>query len=302
MIFEKDRMGPMPKILMVDDEVDLELLARQKFRKEVQAGAFELYFANSGQDALSLIQECGDIDVVVSDVNMPEMDGLTLIETLQTLNPRIKSIVVSAYGDMETLRRAMNKGAYDFVTKPVDFEELKISIFKTLEHQQKHPLRNDLFIFNSYQQALMNAHSFKGIEISHHCHQGEKDWIFDAWEIDKKTIGSVMIHTVSNHLAEPLPVVVAHQKFKHRSCECPQTSLDTYLKDEKGMGVTTLIYGVFDKKSHTWTYAHNGFFEVMHNRQGNIRAILPGHATFMDQGDQITISTGKGREVLFKRT
>ncbi len=292
----------MPKILMVDDEVDLELLARQKFRKEIQAGAFELYFANSGQEALSLIQERGDIDVVISDVNMPEMDGLTLIDTLQTLNPQIKSIVVSAYGDMETLRRAMNKGAYDFVTKPVDFEELKKSIFKTLEHQQKHPLRNDLFIFNSYQKALMDSHTFKGIEISHNGHQGDKNWVFDAWEIDKKTIGSVMIHTTSTHVAEPLPVVIAHQSFKHKACECPQKSLDTYLKNEGQFGVTSLIYGVFDKKSHTWTYAHNGFFEVMHHRGGDAHAILPGHPTFLDEGDQISISTGKGREILFKRT
>jgi len=124
----------MAKILVVDDEVDLEVLIKQKFRKKIREKEYEFVFAENGVAALKRIQEHPEIDIVLSDINMPEMDGLTLLSELHELSPLIKSVIVSAYGDMDNIRTAMNRGAFDFITKPINFEDLTITMEKTLEH------------------------------------------------------------------------------------------------------------------------------------------------------------------------
>lgn len=124
----------MAKILVVDDEQDLELLIRQKFRKKIREGVYEFVFAQNGFEALTQLASHPDIDVVLSDINMPEMDGLTLLTKLPDANPILKAIMVSAYSDMDNIRTAMNRGAFDFVVKPVNFEDLDITIEKTILH------------------------------------------------------------------------------------------------------------------------------------------------------------------------
>ncbi|UOE51840.1 response regulator [Mucilaginibacter sp. SMC90] len=124
----------MAKILVVDDEQDLELLIRQKFRKKIREGVYEFVFAQNGFEALTQLASHPDIDVVLSDINMPEMDGLTLLTKLPDANPILKAVMVSAYSDMDNIRTAMNRGAFDFVCKPVNFEDLDITIEKTLQH------------------------------------------------------------------------------------------------------------------------------------------------------------------------
>ena len=120
------------KILVVDDEPDLEHLVRQKFRHYVREGRFELRFAHNGKEALEQIEEDSGIDLVLSDINMPVMDGLTLLGRLEGIDRLLKAIVVSAYGDMQNIRTAMNRGAHDFVTKPIDFQDLEVTINRTL--------------------------------------------------------------------------------------------------------------------------------------------------------------------------
>jgi adenylate cyclase len=122
----------MTKILVADDEVDLELLIRQKFRKEIRDGVFEFVFALNGKEALNILQQSDDIDLVLSDINMPEMDGLTLLSKINEVSPLTKTVMVSAYGDLDNIRSAMNKGAFDFVFKPINFEDLRMTIEKTL--------------------------------------------------------------------------------------------------------------------------------------------------------------------------
>ncbi|GAA4780715.1 adenylate/guanylate cyclase domain-containing protein [Olivibacter ginsenosidimutans] len=124
----------MAKILVVDDEADLELLIRQKFRKKIREKTYSFVFAKDGIEALDLLTKEDDIDVILSDINMPGMDGLTLLTKLPEANPVIKAVMVSAYGDMENIRTAMNRGAFDFVCKPVNFDDLDVTIEKTLEH------------------------------------------------------------------------------------------------------------------------------------------------------------------------
>ncbi len=122
------------RILVVDDEPDLEALITQKFRRKIRKGEFDLLFARDGLHALDVLAENPDVDIVLSDINMPKMDGLTLLERLGELHDDIKTVMVSAYGDMANIRAAMNGGAFDFVTKPIEFDDLERTITKTLEH------------------------------------------------------------------------------------------------------------------------------------------------------------------------
>ena len=124
----------MAKILVADDEADLELLIRQKFRHQIRNGQYDFVFAGNGKEALEKLAEHQDIDIVLSDINMPEMDGLTLLGELHEHSPLIKSVIISAYGDMENIRSAMNKGAFDFLLKPFDFKDLELTMEKTIEH------------------------------------------------------------------------------------------------------------------------------------------------------------------------
>lgn len=124
----------MAKILVVDDEADLEVLIKQKFRKKIRDKEYEFSFAINGREALEKIAQEPDLDLVLSDINMPEMDGLTLLSKMNEKSPLLKAVIVSAYGDMENIRTAMNRGAFDFVTKPINFEDLTITVEKTLKH------------------------------------------------------------------------------------------------------------------------------------------------------------------------
>lgn len=121
------------RILAVDDESQFERLLRQRFRRKIKSGDYELLFASEGKAALEIIRADEVIDLLMTDINMPEMDGLSLISELKEIRPNLKTIVVSAYGDMPNIRKAMNLGAFDFVTKPIDFADLETTIEKTIE-------------------------------------------------------------------------------------------------------------------------------------------------------------------------
>ncbi|HTT78352.1 MAG TPA: adenylate/guanylate cyclase domain-containing protein [Stellaceae bacterium] len=122
----------MPKILAVDDEADFELLIRQRFRRQIRSGEFEFRFARHGEEALAALAAEPDIELMLLDINMPVMDGLTLLSELRACQSPVRAIIVSAYGDMTNIRTAMNRGAFDFVTKPVDLTDLEVTMNKTL--------------------------------------------------------------------------------------------------------------------------------------------------------------------------
>ncbi len=130
---EQEQGVVFAKILVVDDEPDLEVLVRQKFRRKIRRGEYEFIFAQNGVEALKALESEPDTDLVLTDINMPEMDGLTLLSELLGLDLVLRSVVVSAYGDMQNIRTAMNRGAIDFITKPIDFQDLEVTITKTLE-------------------------------------------------------------------------------------------------------------------------------------------------------------------------
>ncbi len=121
-------------ILLVDDEPDLETLVQQKFRRQIRDGQVRFLFARDGAEALEMLGGGGNVDMVVSDINMPRMDGLTLLQRIQEGDDPLSTVIVSAYGDMANIRTAMNRGAFDFLTKPIDFADLETTINKTLRH------------------------------------------------------------------------------------------------------------------------------------------------------------------------
>jgi sigma-B regulation protein RsbU (phosphoserine phosphatase) len=156
----------LTKILVVDDEPDLELLISQKFRKPVREKEMQFAFAKSGVEALQVLQAQPDTHVVLSDINMPEMDGLTLLGKIGEQYPLLKSVIVSAYGDMANIRTALNRGAFDFITKPIDFTDLETTLGKAIheayhfqkaamEHDQLVALRQELEVARKIQQTIV---------------------------------------------------------------------------------------------------------------------------------------------------
>jgi adenylate cyclase len=126
-------------ILVVDDEPDLETLVQQKFRHQIRDGKLRFLFARDGAEAFAMLNNGSAVDMVVSDINMPRMDGLTLLQKIQDQDKddALSTIIVSAYGDMANIRTAMNRGAFDFLTKPIDFTDLETTINKTLRHIER---------------------------------------------------------------------------------------------------------------------------------------------------------------------
>ena len=146
------------KILVVDDEPDLELLICQKFRRNIRHKQIEFFFANNGLEALSQLKSQPDIDIVLTDIHMPQMDGLTLLTNLSEQYPSIRSIIISAYGDMDNIRAAMNRGAFDFLTKPLNLQDLEITTNKTLRHveQMKETLQKERLAQQAQAELLKN--------------------------------------------------------------------------------------------------------------------------------------------------
>src|SRR5260370_2576933 len=120
------------KILVVDDEPDLEVLVRQRFRKKIANREFDFQFAHNGVEALDILRCNRGIDIILSDINMPVMDGLTLLSKVKEIDPLLRTVMISAYGDMPNIRAAMNHGAFDFLTKPIDFKDLEATVEKTM--------------------------------------------------------------------------------------------------------------------------------------------------------------------------
>ena len=155
------------KILSVDDELDLEVLISQYFRRKIRKGEYEFFFAHNGIEALQMLLKEPEINIILSDINMPEMDGLTLLTKINEMhNPARKCIMVSAYGDMGNIRKAMNNGAFDFATKPIDLDDLQLTIDKAVEqiefvkksqaeHSELQGIHSDLELSSLIQQAIL---------------------------------------------------------------------------------------------------------------------------------------------------
>ncbi len=260
----------MAKVLLVDDEPDIELLVKQKFRKQIADGTFELLFALNGQEALDIVKKHPNIVVVVSDVNMPEMDGLTLLDKLKDVSPATKTIVISAYGDTKTWRAAMNKGAYDFVTKPINFNELGELIERSV-NLYKAP-ESPLYI---YQLCLASAFPPR-VDLSYpHI---ENIVLWDAFHQNDKELTFLGVTCLPSPIPMDIAVGVAHALFKSGNEELPFIN--------KNISAHFII-GKYHLETNVFSFKTNGAFKLTHLRGQEHTPIKPTETALLEPGDTL---------------
>lgn len=273
----------LAKILVVDDEPDLESLILQKFRSKIKAKEYEFHFAQNGSEALDKIANDGTIDLILTDINMPVMDGLTLLSKINELNNKlIKSIIVSAYGDMENIRTAMNRGAYDFITKPIDLKDLEITIEKSLSeinlykqamvsHNKLVALQQELEIATTIQTSILPktfpafpdrkefdiyAKMIPAKEVG-----GD---LYDFFLIDKYRLGVVIGDVSGKGIAAALLMAVCKTLIKATAYKGLPTDsvlfeVNNLLVDESPPNMfVTVFYGVLDTRNGAFEYSNGG--------------------------------------------
>jgi sigma-B regulation protein RsbU (phosphoserine phosphatase) len=271
------------KMLVVDDEPDLESMIRQKFRRKINEGKYEFVFASNGLEALSRLLEHKDIGIVLSDINMPEMDGLTLLAKLNELrNPALRTVIVSAYGDMDNIRTAMNRGAYDFVTKPIDFIDLETTIEKTIkeldtirsaiaEHDKLIAIQSDLDTARNIQSAILPKKfppfpEIKEFEIYAAMEPAKEVGgdLYDFFLLDNNRVGFVIGDVSGKGVPAAIFMAVSRTLIRATALKgIPPEECLTYVNhllcnESVASMFVTVFYGVLDYKNGTLVYANGG--------------------------------------------
>ena len=267
------------KILVVDDEVDLERLMLQRMRRDIRAGLYSFVFAHNGVEALERLKAEPDIDLVLSDINMPKMDGLTLIEQIPKVQPDVRSVIISAYGDMKNIRTAMNRGAFDFVTKPIDFDDLKITISRTLQHlvewrealesrDKLVALQNELGVASKIQQSILPTRfpERPGCRMSANMKPARNVGgdFFDVIQLSDDRIG-IAIADVSDK-GVPAALFMMSCRTLIKGAAIGKTDPGAVLhevnqllqEDNDAAMFVTVFYGVYDPDSRRFHYANGG--------------------------------------------
>ena len=268
------------KILVVDDEPDLEPLVLQRMRRHIRRGRYEFVFAHNGVEALEQLAADPSIDMVVSDINMPRMDGLTLLEQIPNVSPDIRAIIVSAYGDMKNIRTAMNRGAFDFVTKPVDFDDLQFTIDRTLEHIEQWrealstrdklvALQNELDVASKMQQSILptvfpSGPSYKTFGTMHPARNVGGDF-FDVIRLQDDKIGLAIADVSDKGVPAALFMMSSRTLLKGSAIgtlEGPGAVLaevNNLLNEDETTGMfVTMLYAIYDPATGKFTYASGG--------------------------------------------
>lgn len=312
------------KILSVDDEVDLEVLLTQYFRRKIRKGEYEFYFAHNGIEGLKQLLLHPDIDIILSDINMPEMDGLTMLAKVNEMrNPALKVIMVSAYGDMENIRTAMNNGAFDFATKPIDLDDLQKSIDNAVEqikfiresqreHEQLKDIQSDLRIASEIQHAILPTNKDvlpKELYDMATLMDPAKDVggdFYDYFKTDEDRLGFVMADVSGKGVPAALFMAVSRTLLKATgirdlvSKDC-MTSVNDLVCGESVDGMfVTVFYGRLNIKTGEIDYSnagHNPPYVVHENgkvemvpAQGNM--VLGAVENFQYRNDKITLEKG----------
>ncbi len=271
------------KILVVDDEADVEILFNQKFRKQIKEGVLELIYARNGFEALLKLEEHPDIDIILTDINMPEMDGLTLLGELNKITRPIKTIVISAYGDMPNIRSAMNKGASDFITKPIDFQDLEITLNKIITQYKSHrealiaksrltTIEKELDIARRIQQGMLpsNTPLFKGefppIELVGTMIPAKEVGgdFYDFFLLDKERLAVIIADVSGKSVPACLFMAVARTVIRtvaNKNASTAETLFEanTVLSmDNQSNLFVTVFYGVLNLQTGELTYSSAG--------------------------------------------
>ena len=272
------------KILSVDDENDLELLLTQYFRRKIRKGEYEFHFAHNGVEALTMMLQHKDFDIILSDINMPEMDGLTLLTKINEMqNPALKCIMVSAYGDMGNIRQAMNNGAFDFATKPIDLDDLSVTIEKAIEqinyikqsqqeHTQLESLKTDLAVAGEIQQAILPRvfppfPEFEDILDVAASMTPAKDVggdFYDFFRIDEDRIGFVMADVSGKGVPAAIFMAVSRTLIRAIGMQgnAPEDTItranDLLCKESVNCMFVTVFYAIYNTKTGDVVYCNAG--------------------------------------------
>lgn len=295
------------KILSVDDELDLEVLLTQYFRRQIRKGEYEFAFAHNGLEALQKLLETPDFDIILSDINMPEMDGLTLLAKVNELkNPAMKCIMVSAYGDMDNIRSAMNKGAFDFATKPIDLDDLSRTIEKAIEqvryiresqqeHNQLESIKNDLAIAGEIQQTILPRSFPPFPELTevvdiYASMTPAKDVggdFYDFFQIDDERIGLVIADVSGRGVPASLFMAVSRTLLRATalrgvsSAECLTYANKLLCKESLDSMFVTVFYGIYHYKTGMMDYTNAGHNPPYLLRGGRTVECLPVASNFV---------------------
>ncbi len=267
------------KILVVDDEPDLEPLIKQRMRRSIRSGLYSFVFAGNGLEALQKLNEDSTIDMVISDINMPQMDGLTLLEQIPKVDPNIRSVIISAYGDMRNIRTAMNRGAFDFVTKPLDFEDLQLTIDRTLSHlvewrealesrDKLVALQNELDVASKMQQSILPASFPTDPEYDVYGHMVPARNVggdfFDFFSMEGSGIGLAVADVSDKGVPAALFMMSSRTLLKGSAIGVLTpgdvlSEVNTQLaENNESMMFVTLVYVLYDPHSGNLTYANGG--------------------------------------------
>lgn len=301
------------KILSVDDETDLELLLTQYFRRKIRKGEYEFFFAHNGLEALQIMLQHPDIDIVLSDINMPEMDGLTLLAKINEMrNPALKCIMVSAYGDMDNIRHAMNGGAFDFATKPIDLDDLQRTIDKAVEQiefvkaaqkdsQDLHEIQSDLSVAREIQLAIlprnynMKMPLIGNVDMAASM-KAAKDVggdFYDFFRIDDDRFGFVMADVSGKGVPAAIFMAVSRTLIKATAVRCTNASEcmasvnDMLCGESVNCMFVTVFYGIYDTRTGTVEYVNAG-----HNPPYKLHA--DGRVEVLPISDNIALGVFEG--------
>ncbi len=297
-------------ILSVDDEQDLEVLLTHYFRRKIRKGEYEFTFAHNGLEALKLMVESPNFDIILSDINMPEMDGLTLLSKINELrNPAQKCIMVSAYGDMKNIRTAMNRGAFDFATKPIDMDDLSTTIEKAIEqikyiketqkeHYQLQSLQTDLATAGEIQKAILPCKfpPFPELEKTLDIYASmtpAKDIggdFYDFFRINEDKIGFVMADVSGKGIPAALFMAVSNTLLRsvamsmETTNECMDEVNRLLCKASVNSMFVTMFYGILNHKTGDIDFTNAGHNPAYVLRSNRDVEKVPQHANFVVGG------------------
>ncbi len=285
------------RILVVDDEPDLEPLIKLRMRRKIRSGVYSFEFAENGVEALEVLKRHQDIDMVVTDISMPQMDGLTLLQEIaEVVGNDIRCVVVSAFGDMKNIRTAMNRGAFDFITKPVDFDDLNVTIERTLQHLEEWrealasrdkliALQNELQVASSTQQSILprsfpqtsDYQVFANMEPARNV-GGD---FYDVIRLQDRHLGLAIADVSDKGIPAALFMMSSRTLLKGAAIGSsdPGQALrevnDLLYEENETMMFVTVLYSIYDPATGKLTYSNGGHDPPLLVRPDGTSELLP---------------------------